>query len=45
MIGKIIWGIVMMLTTLTFTIRAMQGLPIATVFFETREIVLVDKDK
>ena len=45
MIGKIAWGVVMLLVILTFTIRAMQGLPVATVFYETSEIVLINKNK
>ena len=39
MIGKMVWITIMLLIVVTFVIRAMQGLPISTVFYETSEIV------
>ncbi len=39
MIGKAIWLTIMLLVIMTFIFRAMQGLPISTVFYETSEIV------
>ena len=32
------------LITATFLIRAMQGLPIATVYYDTSEILLINPD-
>lgn len=45
MIGKIVWVTIMLLTTITFIIRSMQGLPIAKVFYETSEVLLINEDK
>ena len=44
MIWKAIWLSVVLLVSITFILRAMQGLEISAVFYEQSDIVLISDD-
>ncbi|MBR1944615.1 MAG: hypothetical protein IJ848_04075 [Alphaproteobacteria bacterium] len=44
MIGKAIWLSIVFIVSITFILRAMQGLEIPAVFYEQSDIVLVYDD-
>ena len=44
MIGKAIWLAFVLLISITFILRAMQGLEIPAVFYEQSDIVIVSDD-